>query len=93
MWDEDDKDGRVWDGGGGETEGASEESSVQRLKKHCSNATGEAAPVAPYSEVCLLEVYWKSYFNQVLGSGSGLYHIDYITIFNGIFCITIELII
>lgn len=38
MWAEDDKDGGVWEGGRGEKEGMTEESSEQGLKKHCSNA-------------------------------------------------------
>lgn len=56
MWAEDDKDGRVWEGGGGE-EGTTEQSSVQGLKKHCSNAmnaTRTATMMYLYSgEVCM----------------------------------------
>lgn len=58
MWAEDNKDGRVWEGGGGEKEGTTEESSVQGLKKHCSNAmnaTGAAGMIYLYNgNVCLL---------------------------------------
>lgn len=53
MWAEDNRDGRVWEGGGGgEEEGRTEESSVQGLKEHCSNAmnaTGRAGMMCLYS--------------------------------------------
>lgn len=56
MWAEDNKDGRVWEGGGGEKEGTTEESSVQGLKKHCSNAmnaTGAAGMMFCTMEMCV----------------------------------------
>ncbi len=42
MWAEDNKDGRVWEGGGGEME-ETEESGVQWTEeRHCSNALNAA---------------------------------------------------
>lgn len=62
MWAEDNKDGREWEGGEGEKGGTTEESSVQGVKKHCSNAmnaTGTAGAMYLYNgNVCLLSVHF-----------------------------------